>query len=360
MFQVSRLVVGGLLGRRSLQPLAAAAFAPPLDNGQFLAAVGGVRHGSRHGGNKDFRKDFNILKDYPVGPHKLLPPNVKYDGRIGPVKNYRHIIHYPEKYTIRALPVTKLGGRDPETMRKVIGKVGGGSKQKARWIDWRRWPQHLDPDGPDHLERVIFVRYDPMRKAMIALTGSGAHLRWQVATSNMKAGDLITTTCKIPANPVKPVAGNGYPLGALPVGTDVCLIQWLPDGDEVRVFNAEESAKLVRKVGDRVIIQKAQTKLQFSLDKRCMCVVGSVSIHPLKKIPIGTPNRSRWMGNAPASGLWHRKSGIHGRKIRAPPPVKEIHEPEPEKDQKIVLHCKTEGIPGAPPCRKRPFDVNLW
>ena len=44
----------------------------------------------------------SILRDYPVGPHKQLAPFVKHDGRIGKLKNFRHIIHYPEhgRYTI--------------------------------------------------------------------------------------------------------------------------------------------------------------------------------------------------------------------------------------------------------------------
>ena len=37
------------------------------------------------------------------------------------------------------ISVTKLGGRHPVTGRKVIEGVGGGSKQKARWIDWLRY-----------------------------------------------------------------------------------------------------------------------------------------------------------------------------------------------------------------------------
>ncbi len=47
---------------------------------------------------------------------------MKYDGRIGEYKNYRYIVHYPEdgKYTIKKLPMTKLGGRDPVTKFKVI------------------------------------------------------------------------------------------------------------------------------------------------------------------------------------------------------------------------------------------------
>ena len=34
--------------------------------------------------------------------------------------------------------MTRLGGRDPVTGRKIIGRVGGGSKRKWRWIDWQR------------------------------------------------------------------------------------------------------------------------------------------------------------------------------------------------------------------------------
>ena len=91
-----------------------------------------------------------------------------------------------------------------------------------------------------------------------------------------------------------------------------------------------------------------------------MCVAGVVSIHPLKKMHIGTPNRARWMGIKPSLGLWHKKQGIHGRKIKALPPVQEVHEPEPEKDQKLTLHIKGEGLMGAPVGRKRPFDVTRW
>jgi len=323
--------------------------------------LGGVRHASRHGGRNHYRKDFTILKDYPVGPHKTLAPYVKHDGRIGEMKNYRNVIYYPPdgRYTTDKLDVRKLGGRDPDTGRKVIQKVGQGRKQKARWIDWRRWPVGRDPEQ-DLVERVIDIRYDPMRKPMIALTAYGSNMRWQVATDKMQAGDLITTTVKIPANPVKPVEGNAYPLGALPVGSDICQVQWYPDGDEVKVVNARENVKIVRKVGDRVIIQRPDTKRQYSLDQRCMCVAGTISIHPLKAGPIGTPQRARWMGIAPHSGLWHKKTGIHGRKIKALPPVEEVQEPEEPKDKKLTLHLKTEGVMGMGPGRKRPFDVEKW
>ena len=107
-----------------------------------------------------------------MGPHKQLPPAVKYDGRMGEFKNFRHVIYYPPdgRYTTDKLEVRKMAGRDPVTGRKVIQQVEGGSKQKARWIDWRRWPVGRDPED-DLVERIIHIRYDPMRKPMIALTG---------------------------------------------------------------------------------------------------------------------------------------------------------------------------------------------
>ena len=200
--------------------------------------------GSVHGGNKDYRKDFLILKDYPVGPHKKLPPFVKHkDKRTGVVRqgtweNYKYKIHYPEdgKYTIKKLETTKLGGRDPVTGRKVIGMWGGGHKHKARWVDWRRLPADWDINGPDLVERVINICYDPMRASKLALTGYGEKMRWQIATSNMEIGDLIKTSGKIPPNPIRPKEGDSHPLGALPIGTDICFVQWpTPDSNEVKI-----------------------------------------------------------------------------------------------------------------------------
>ena len=77
------------------------------------------------------RKNFTILREPPLGPHKLLAPGVQskwYEkrkdkkNRIGPPGNYRYTVRYPEdgKYTIKPLEIQKLGGRDPVTGRKVI------------------------------------------------------------------------------------------------------------------------------------------------------------------------------------------------------------------------------------------------
>ena len=135
------------------------------------------------------------------------------------------------------------------TGRKVIEGVGGGSKQKARWIDWHRvplsWPRE---EGKVLEERIIQVGYDPMRKAMICMTGYDDKLRWQIATDKMKLGDLIRTFTTIPKNPIRPVEGDSHPLGALPMGTTVCLVEKWPGEGAWFAKNAEENAKILRKV----------------------------------------------------------------------------------------------------------------
>jgi large subunit ribosomal protein L2 len=42
------------------------------------------------------------------------------------------------------------------------------------------------------------LRFDPCRSAHIAAVAGGNRKRFIIATENMKAGDLITTSCVIP------------------------------------------------------------------------------------------------------------------------------------------------------------------
>ena len=52
--------------------------------------------------------------------------------------------------------------------------------------------------------------------------GYGEFLRWQIATTTLKPGDLISTYTDIPDIPIRPKEGDAHPLGALPIG------QYLP------------------------------------------------------------------------------------------------------------------------------------
>ncbi len=105
---------------------------------------------------------------------------------------------------------------------------------------------------------------------------------------------MIRSSGRIPKTPVRPVPGDAYPLGALPVGAEICLVEFLPgDFKMVKYYKAKNSVTILRKEGDRVIIACTVPGVTYSLDQRCMAVVGKVSIHPLKDAPIGTPLRAR-------------------------------------------------------------------
>lgn len=73
----------------------------------------------------------------------------------------------------------------------------------------------------------------------------------------------------------------------------------------------------------------------------CYLFSGQISNANHHKEHIGSPNRNRELGNRPRSGLWQRKTGRFGRKIRPPPPLKIINEDAPKKLEKVslVLQC---------------------
>lgn len=173
--------------------------------------------------------------------------------------------------------------------------------------------------------------------------------------------------------------GDAYPLGALPVGTLVNNVEiqpgkgseyiraagslflklgihWLPG--QVKcffflrlIFSPCEgtSGVLLRKVNGTAIVQlpsKQQVQVRLSglglcmkgysalywnavyphtrtqVLETCMVTVGRVSNIDHDKEIIGKAGRNRWLGIRPSSGLWQRKGGWAGRKIKPLPPMK--------------------------------------
>nr|CAG4652137.1 EOG090X0COM [Triops cancriformis] len=248
-------------------------------------------------------------------------------------KNYRRIVHYPEdgKYTIEPLKVSRLGGRDTETGRVVVGTIGGGIKYDYLWVDMFR---HGPKEGPPLVEKVLkIVSNSFVRSALIALVASGDSMRYIIATTSMKPGDVITTSSHIPRIAVRPKEGDAHPLGALPAGTRICCIERYAGEGAFFMKAAGTSGTVVRKVGDRVIVQITK-KRELSLSQECMAVIGQVSNPEHNTIHIGSPQNLRHMGYRPRSGLWHRKDGRYGRKIKPLPPI------------------RVYSLRGEPPCEK--------
>ncbi|KAG8232610.1 hypothetical protein J437_LFUL010733 [Ladona fulva] len=253
----------------------------------------------------------------------------------GQGRAFRRVVHYPKKYTVEPIPYTRLGGRDPETGRVVVKGIGGGIKFPYHWVDNKR----LHPEDASFplVERVIEVWRDWCRTANIALVVGNNKMRYILATENMKPGDVIKTSNEIPRIPVRPNEGDAHPLGALPQGTQVNNIEKVPGNGGYYAQAAGTYAVILRRSGDRVILQ-LPSKHEVSLQKECMAVVGRLSNIMHNKTHIGSAQRNRELGNRPRSGLWQRKDGRFGRKIRPLPPLKVIKDkPEPPPEMTLTM-----------------------
>uniref|UniRef100_H3B6G4 Mitochondrial ribosomal protein L2 n=1 Tax=Latimeria chalumnae TaxID=7897 RepID=H3B6G4_LATCH len=225
-----------------------------------------------------------------------------------------------KKYTIRPIGMKKTGGRDHTGKIRVHG-IGGGHKQRYRIIDFQRL--HYEPGKQDNPfeERVIEVRYDPCRSADIALVAGGIRKRWIIATENMEAGDIIKTSGYIGRMAVSAKEGDSHPLGALPIGTLINNLEIYPGKGAQYIRAAGEYMSLLYKLSCEQVLEMYNINFAAVLEM-CMATVGRVSNIDHNKRIIGKAGRNRWLGIRPSSGLWQRKGGWAGRKIKPIPPMK--------------------------------------
>ncbi|XP_069879804.1 large ribosomal subunit protein uL2m isoform X2 [Dipodomys merriami] len=223
-------------------------------------------------------------------------------------------------YTTKPVKMRKSGGRDHTGRIRVHG-IGGGHKQRYRMIDFLRFRPEQDTKPGPFEEKVIVVRYDPCRSADIALVAGGGRKRWIIATENMKVGDIILNSNHIGRMAVAAQEGDAHPLGALPVGTLINNVESEPGRGAQYIRAAGTCGVLLRKVNGTAIIQ-LPSKRQMQVLDTCIATVGRVSNVDHNKRVIGKAGRNRWLGKRPNSGLWHRKGGWAGRKIRPLPPMK--------------------------------------
>lgn len=145
---------------------------------------------------------------------------------------------------------------------------------------------------------------------------------------------------------VRPSEGDAYPLGALPTGTQVHCVEIAPGLGGFLVHAAGGYATILRKAPNNRVIIMMPSKKEFSLPENCMCTVGRLSNVEHADTPVGSAQKNRELGNRPRSGWWQRKTGRFGRKIRRPPPVKELGPREIEHQEVVKLNydgffCKT-------------------
>ncbi|NXE99445.1 RM02 protein, partial [Menura novaehollandiae] len=216
--------------------------------------------------------------------------------------------------------------------------IGGGHKRRYRMIDFQRLRYEEGAPPEPFTEKVINVRYDPCRRvralapcspaagspcrsADIALVAGGNRKRWIIATENMQPGDTIKNSPHIGRIAVSANEGDAHPLGALPVGTLICNLESHPGKGAQYIRAAGTCGVLLRKVNGTAIVQ-LPSKRHMQVLETCVATVGRVSNVDHNKRIIGKAGRNRWLGKRPHTGLWHRKGGWAGRKIKPLPPMK--------------------------------------
>lgn len=118
------------------------------------------------------------------------------------------------------------------------------------------------------------------------------------------------------------------------MGTKVHCIERTP-GRSFHVMRAAGiQGTILRKFDDQVVVQNAK-KAEWAFHQSCMATVGRVSNVDHCNTILGSHQRARELGIRPRSGLWQRKSGRHGRKIKPIPPMRYMSG-EAEKEPEIL------------------------
>ncbi|CAH8478472.1 unnamed protein product [Dicrocoelium dendriticum] len=264
-----------------------------------------------------------------------------------------------DEYTVDAVPLVRTGGRGPDGRIKYKHQTTG---LRRPWfmVDYN-YSRHI-ATGQIREELILKIAQNWWRTHHIALVASGEVKRWIVATENMRPGDVIVQHVDIPYIPVNPREGDAYPVGALPAGTTVCLVELRPGEGAIRCRAAGTSAMVVRRgkwVGDPnapatdnstsditdehvVMLRDGGTRKLFRLLPQCMVVVGRVSNCEHKSKKYSKFGEKYWHGIKQRSGLWQRKTGRFGRKLRPIGPPVDCISPKPSPSEMILKLTKPE------------------
>jgi large subunit ribosomal protein L2 len=179
--------------------------------------------------------------------------------------------------------IKKTGGRD--NYGHVSSRwIGGGSRQRYRFVDFRR-----DKDGIP--ARVASIEYDPNRSARIALLNyADGERRYIVAPDGLKVGQKVQSG---PDAEIQP--GNCLTLKHIPLGTSVHNVELFP-GRAARVARSAGSfCQLMAREGDYAQLRLPSGEVR-KFHVNCRAVVGQVGNLDHENVSYGKAGRTRWRG----------------------------------------------------------------
>jgi large subunit ribosomal protein L2 len=165
--------------------------------------------------------------------------------------------------------------------------IGGGHKQKARIIDFKR-------DKAGVPATVKSIEYDPTRSARIALLyyADGAKT-YILAPEGLKAGQVLVS-----GEDVAPEVGNALPLSKIPVGTIVHNVENKPGKGGSIARSAGSFVQLLAREGKYATLKMPSGEMRNVL-VNCMATVGTVSNSDHMNESLGKAGRNRWKGIRP-------------------------------------------------------------
>ncbi len=185
----------------------------------------------------------------------------------------------------------RTGGRN-NTGKMTVRYIGGGHKQRYRFIDFKRRKDGIPAT-------VKSIEYDPNRSSRIALLYyADGEKTYIVAPDGLQVGQTVMS-----GEQAAPEVGNCLPLASIPVGTVIHNIELRPGQGAKLVRAAGVFAQLTSREGAYVVIKMPSGETRRILSS-CKATIGSVgnSDHALERS--GKAGRSRWLGRRLTTVVW--------------------------------------------------------
>lgn len=180
----------------------------------------------------------------------------------------------------------KTGGRNNRG-RLTSRHIGGGHKQRYRFIDFKRNKLGVKAT-------VETIEYDPSRTARIALLKyADGELRYIIAPVGLTVGASVSS-----GPDVEPNVGNALPLGKIPLGAAIHNIEMMP-GRGAQICRTAGSAATLMSIDAgyaQVRLPSGEIRKIFAT---CYATVGQVGNVEHENVSLGKAGRSRWLGRRP-------------------------------------------------------------
>ncbi len=183
-------------------------------------------------------------------------------------------------------PKKRSGGRNAHG-RCTSRHIGGGHKQRYRFIDFKR--------NKTGMKAVVeSIEYDPNRTAHIALLKyEDNEKRYIIAPVGLKVGTTLQS-----GPDAEPIVGNALPLNKIPLGVQIHNIE-LTSGRGAQIVRSAGSAAILMSVD----AEYAQIRLPSGEIRRvhalCLATIGQVGNLDHENISLGKAGRKRWLGVRP-------------------------------------------------------------